>query len=94
MVLKKNELKPGATGHLTLSDAPLSTPLRVTGIESGRQAQTRLASMGIVPGEEVRVLQRDNGGPLLVDVKGTRVALGRGISTKVIVVSDNGSIID
>jgi len=92
MIRKNNDKKPGAACPLTLSEAPLSVPLRVTGVESGRQAQSRLASMGIIPGEMLRVLRRDNGGPLLIDVKGTRVALGRGISSKVTVISDNKSV--
>ena len=41
--------------------------------------------MGILPGETIEIVRRDNGGPLLVEVKGARVALGRGISLKVTV---------
>ena len=77
--------KPGATSDVSLAEAPLSTPLKVTGITGGCQSQTRLAALGILPGEQVEIIQRDNGGPLLLDVKGTRVALGRGISSKVLV---------
>jgi Fe2+ transport system protein FeoA len=72
-------------GSILLTEAPLDVPLRVTGVNAGREAQSRLASMGILPGEIVRIVRRENGGPLLLEVKGTRVALGRGVSLKVTV---------
>lgn len=79
------EINPGASMAVPLTEAPLGIPLRVKAITGGFQAKARLASMGILPGEEVTVLQRSNSGPLLLEVKGTRVALGRGISLKVTV---------
>jgi ferrous iron transport protein A len=85
-----NETNPGTASCQILTEAPLNTPLKVTSIAAGRQAQARLACMGILPGEVIKVVQRDNGGPLLVEVKGTRVALGRGISHMVTVHNGNG----
>lgn len=76
---------PGAPAVFPLTEAPLGVPLRVKAIMGGCQAQARLASLGILPGEEVTVLQRSNSGPLLLEVKGARVALGRGISLKITV---------
>jgi Fe2+ transport system protein FeoA len=46
---------------------------------------SRLGCLGILPGETIKILQQNNGGPLLIEVKGTRVALGNGICGKVIV---------
>lgn len=46
----------------------------------------RLARLGIVPGAEVVVVSRAPvGGPVLVEVNGARVALGRGVARKVVV---------
>lgn len=46
----------------------------------------RLARLGIVPGAEVEVISRAPvGGPVLVQVNGARVALGRGVARKVVV---------
>ena len=78
-------VEPATSSGITLADAPLGTPLKVKGISGGQRAQARLAALGILPGELVEIKQRDNGGPVLLDVKGTRVALGRGISCKVLV---------
>ncbi|MFH1676968.1 MAG: FeoA family protein [bacterium] len=85
MINAISRIGPDAAREFPLSEAPESIPLRVIGIQSGHGAQSRLASMGILPGEIVKIVRKGNGGPLLVEVKGTRVALGRGISLKVIV---------
>ena len=82
---QQRSAEPGMNSGIPLSEAPLGTPLRVTGISGGYRSQARLAALGILPGEQVEIVQRDNGGPILLDVKGTRVALGRGISLKVLV---------
>jgi Fe2+ transport system protein FeoA len=38
----------------------------------------RLISLGFTPGVEIQVLQNNGHGPLVVNVRDTRVALGRG----------------
>jgi len=43
----------------------------------------RLISLGLTPGAEVRVLQNWGHGPLIVEVHGARVALGRGQAARV-----------
>jgi Fe2+ transport system protein FeoA len=49
----------------------------------------RLAELGLTPGVHLRIVQ-DAGGPLLVSVRNSRVALGRGIADKLTVqVLDN-----
>ena len=54
-----------AAGLLPLSDCPRD-----------RCVVHRLLELGLTPGVELRVVQ-DNGGPMLVSVRGSRVALGR-----------------
>jgi Fe2+ transport system protein FeoA len=42
--------------------------------------------LGLVPGDTVRVLRRAAmGGPLLIECRGTQIALGRNIARQVIV---------
>ncbi len=89
--MSDNHKKNGSIRHCLLSEAPIDTPVTVSAISAGRQAQYRLASLGILPGETIRVVRRDNGGPLLLEVKGTRVAIGRGLSTKVSVRERNSA---
>ena len=42
--------------------------------------------MGIVPGSIVRLVSPETNGPVIVEVKGSRLALGRGAAQRVIVV--------
>ena len=45
----------------------------------------RLIALGLTPGAEVRVLQNRGRGPLIVEVHGARLALGRGQAARVAV---------
>lgn len=56
----------------------------VVAISAGDKAQTRLESLGLVPGTEVGVINNGNG-PMLVCVGEGRVIVERGIAGKVIV---------
>jgi ferrous iron transport protein A len=46
---------------------------------------SRLAAMGIVSGAPIQVLQNRGRGPLLVLVRDTRLALGRGEARRIVV---------
>ena len=51
----------------------------------GRTETNRLASLGLTPGAQVDMTQNYGHGPLIVIVRGTRVALGRGEASKIFV---------
>jgi len=52
---------------------------------AGRAVENRLASLGLTPGAPVEMVQNYGRGPLIVRVRGTRVALGRGEAAKILV---------
>ena len=54
-------------------------------IDGGEGARDHLLQLGIVPGVPVRMIQQDKRGPILVEVLGTKVMLGRKIAEKVLV---------
>ena len=64
-----------------LTMAPLGQELRLCQLCEGRRVARRLAELGLTPGVCLRVVQ-DAGGPLLLSVRNSRVALGRGIADK------------
>ena len=66
-----------------LSSAPRGARVRVVGVDAGRGLATRLAAMGLVPGVEVLIVRNAGSGPAVVEVKGTRLALGRGMAAKI-----------
>ena len=61
--------------------------MRLARIEAGKKLKHRLTELGLTPGVALTVIQ-DNGGPLLVSVRDSRVALGRGMADKMFVVGE------
>jgi len=67
------ELKPGDQGT-------------VVAVKGGRGMQSRLRSLGLVEGQTLRKLSALAwGGPVVVEVKRTQVAIGRGMAAKILV---------
>ncbi len=57
--------------------------LRITGYQGGRMLRARLLALGLNLGQIVEILQ-NNRGLIIVGINGGRVALGRGISQKIL----------
>jgi len=55
---------------------------KISSVVCGRGCMNKLASMGIIPGEVVRVINNGSG-PVIVEVKGSRIAIGRGVAMKI-----------
>ncbi len=68
----------------TLNSVEAGGSALVVGIRAGSKAQSRLESLGLVPGTMVEVLN-NGGGPMLVCVGEGRVVVERGIAEKVLV---------
>ena len=66
-----------------LADFPAGRRVRITGHRGGRMLRARLLAMGLNLGREVDVIQ-NNRGLIIVGINGGRVALGRGISQKIV----------
>jgi len=66
-----------------LAEFPAGRRVRITGHRGGRMLRARLLAMGLNLGREVDVIQ-NNRGLIIVGVNGGRVALGRGISQKIV----------
>ncbi len=71
-------------GLFPLAMTPPGSEVVVAEIRAGRGLSRKLMEMGFLPGTKVRVLM--NGpGPVLVELMGSRVALGHGIAMKILV---------
>ena len=68
-----------------LSEVPSGQRVRITSYEGGRMMRSRLASLGLTLGREINILQ-NNRGLIIVGADGGRVALGRGVSQKIMVI--------
>ena len=71
-----------ASDH-TLALALPGQKVRITGYQGGRMLRARLLALGLNLGQVVEILQ-NNRGLIIVGINGGRVALGRGISQKIL----------
>lgn len=58
-----------------LSDVERGERVRLGGVDADQRTSRRLAELGLTPGVELTVLQVTKG-PILVSVRGARVAVG------------------
>ena len=59
--------------------------VKLLSINAGHALTHRLASLGLVQGVEIIVLQNSLNGPFLISLKDTRIVLGRGMANKIMV---------
>jgi Fe2+ transport system protein FeoA len=70
---------------MPLSMASPGETVRVTAVRAGWGLQRRLADLGLTLGVKVRVISSGRPGPVVLDVRGSRLALGQGVAHKIIV---------
>lgn len=54
-------------------------------IMSGYKLRKRLEDLGMTPGVRFSVITNSMNGPLILDVRGARIAIGRGMAQKILV---------
>ena len=59
--------------------------VQIQKMAGGHQFLSRLASLGFTPGARLKVVQNYGHGPIIVSLRDTRVALGRGEAEKILV---------
>jgi len=70
----------------TLDQVHENNKAKVIVIQGGQRIRQRLGQMGIHPGDIITILRYGAlRGPILIEIHGSQVALGRGIASKVIV---------
>lgn len=52
-------------------------------IDSGLKLKSRLFEMGLIPGADFEVITTSATGPMIIEIRGTRLALGNGILSKI-----------
>ena len=57
----------------------------VRDLHGGRGFKSRLATLGFTPGAPVRMMRNNRHGPVIVSVRGTQIALGRGEAQRVLI---------
>jgi Fe2+ transport system protein FeoA len=67
----------------SLLDIPVGSKARVSSLEGGCNCASRLRSLGVTIGSELELVKRNNWGPVLIAVGGTRLAIGRGMASQI-----------
>ena len=67
---------------MRLIDIPAGKSARVVDVAGGMGMKNRLAAIGIYPGATVKVVKTPPG-PMIIEVSGTRLALGKGMAAKI-----------
>ena len=68
-----------------LSKVQAGETVKLVNIEAGRDLNSRLASMGLVPNVEITVVSNNHPGPFVISVKNSKMMLGRGMAHKIMV---------
>ncbi len=71
---------------MVLLDASDGMNVKILGIRGGRTLESKCRQLGICPGDCVSVIRHAPfDGPLLIEIDGRDIALGRGVASKIII---------
>ncbi len=69
----------------SLSGVQAGSKVRLVRVNAGCGLNQRLAAMGLVPGALMEIVRNEGNGQVIVNVKGSKVVLGRGMASKMII---------
>ena len=76
----------------SLIECPIGKELKILKVNAGHHAKGRLACLGIVPGVKIKIRKTAPfRGPIEIQVKGTSLVIGRGLASKINVISINSN---
>jgi ferrous iron transport protein A len=79
------------SNYSILSSIPAGQTVQMARINAGRRLKHRLTELGLTPGVKVTIVQ-NNGGPILISVRDSRIAIGREMATKIQVTQINEQV--
>ena len=66
-----------------LSDAAIGKVYVLVGCEAGQQLKEKVYSMGLNSGARLRIINNSGHGPVGLEVRQTKLGIGRGMATKI-----------
>lgn len=70
---------------IQLLNAPRGIPMEIVSLNGCNNMLQKLTAMGLTHHTVVRVMRGGGNGPMVVEVRGSRVGLGQGISSRIMV---------
>lgn len=85
-MLPEDNMIETTDGGISLDQVKIRSRARILGIRGGWGGHERLLSLGIGPGVEVEMVSvHPLHGPVVIQLDGTQVAIGRSLARKIIV---------
>jgi ferrous iron transport protein A len=75
--MERNDTMQSIATKLTLAELKTGEHAALVTIRAGRGVTSRLTSLGFTPGVDIEMTHNYGRGPIVVTVRGARVALGR-----------------
>jgi DtxR family Mn-dependent transcriptional regulator len=73
-----------------LTECTKNTDVKVVSVDAGKRAKHRLANLGIIPGSKIsKTRSAVFNGPIEINVRGSKIVLGRGLAAKIVVKCDH-----
>lgn len=69
----------------SLSDLKPENTAVIVLIQGGREACHRLAELGLLPCEKLKMLHNNGCGPVTICVKGSKLSIGHGLARKIFI---------
>ena len=86
--IKTTNVKPD--NGLYLGNAEAGKSYTMLGLEGGQAFREKIYSMGLNPGVTFKILLNSGHGPIQLEVRRTKLAIGRGMANR-IKIKENGS---
>lgn len=75
-----------------LTEVAEGETVNVIEIGGGEGLRVKLLRLGIIPGTKIKII-RNSIGPLIAQVRGVQIAIGRGMASKIIVSNDSEELL-
>ncbi len=85
-----NRVKPPGSNGLFLDMAAKGRFYTMLGLEGGQRFREKIYSMGLNPGAKFKIIQNSGSGPIELEVRQTKLAIGRGMASR-IKIRENGT---
>jgi len=68
---------------MSLAEAKEGREIKIVSIKVGLQAAKRLSDLGLIPDTKIKVLKKAIFGPIEIELRGSKLVLGRGLANKI-----------
>ena len=75
-----------AIENIKLTESAPGAHVIINKITGGDKLRDKLLSMGLLPGKNIEILSIRKNGPVIVKVNDTRIVIGHGMASKILII--------